>query len=34
VHITDMMRVFGVMVFIDTPIAPPDGESDVFDDLV
>jgi hypothetical protein len=35
VHITDMMRVFAVMVFLETPVSPPDGgNADVFGDLV
>ena len=34
VHIPDMMRVFAVMVFLETPVVPPDAESEAFSDIV
>jgi len=34
VHITDMMRVFAVMVFLETPPVPPDLDSGAFEDCV
>lgn len=33
VHITDMMRVFAVMEFMETPLTPPDAADDVFADM-
>lgn len=33
VHITDMMRVFAVMEFMETPLTPPQSDSGVFVDL-
>lgn len=33
VHITDMMRVFAVMVFLETPVAPPEGSESAFGDI-
>jgi len=33
VHITDAMRVFAVMEFMETPLMPPESESGVFVDL-
>lgn len=34
VHIPDMMRVFAVMVFLETPVVPPDVAGDAFSDIV